>query len=240
MKSANIKEIKMGFRCNQQWSDMTGNEVSRHCELCQKAVMNFSDFTNKQVIDFMSNSKNQNVCAKLSQAQLNSINCELQEVHKTPVLKSLALATTVSTMLACGTSNKITEPEEQHFENQLEIISKLNNPDTSKVILIEGLILDENSEPLIGANFILQNTHIGFITDIDGSFHIEIPKNEADHDLVLIEYLGYKTLEIPLTEIQNKSIKVELKQSEVLLGEMVIVRPPLHKRIWNKITRFFL
>ena len=60
--------------------------------------------------------------------------------------------------------------------------------------LITGNIVDEEGEPLIGANVSLKgNTAIGTITDYDGNFSLSIP---SETKTIVVTYVGMATQEI--------------------------------------------
>ena len=59
---------------------------------------------------------------------------------------------------------------------------------------ITGQVLDEQGEPLIGVNVLVEGTSIGAITDMDGNFSLEAPVGST----LNISYVGYtpKTLKV--------------------------------------------
>ena len=63
-----------------------------------------------------------------------------------------------------------------------------------QTITINGTVLDESGEAIIGANVSVQNTTIGTITNIDGEFTLEVPGNAT----IQISYIGYLTQLIPI------------------------------------------
>jgi len=85
--------------------------------------------------------------------------------------------------------------------------------------IIKGIILDEKSEPVIGASISVQGTKIGAITDLEGKFILtNLPANQKD---IQISYLGYKT---QLVDITGKTeISVSLVPSTSELDEVVVV-----------------
>lgn len=53
---------------------------------------------------------------------------------------------------------------------------------------IEGTILDENGEPIIGASIVVEGTTNGVISDFDGHFELNVPRKAT----IIISYIGYK------------------------------------------------
>ena len=81
---------------------------------------------------------------------------------------------------------------------------------------ITGKIVDNNSNPLPGANIIIKGTTNGTASDFDGDFEIEVP----DNVILVISMLGFDTKEIPTNSALNYIITLEEGLS---LDEIVIV-----------------
>ena len=56
---------------------------------------------------------------------------------------------------------------------------------------ITGKVIDDNGEPIIGANIVEKGTTNGSITDIEGSFDISV----ASDATLSISYIGYKAID---------------------------------------------
>jgi hypothetical protein len=88
---------------------------------------------------------------------------------------------------------------------------------------VQGVIMDENGEPLIGASILIKGSTIGTTTDIDGKYSIDIP----DYGKALIvSYIGYNSLE---TAINSNSMNIVLSDSGVML-ELVVMSGHISKR----------
>jgi hypothetical protein len=81
---------------------------------------------------------------------------------------------------------------------------------------ITGKVLDENNEPLPGANIMVKGTTIGTTSDFDGNYSITIPNNSSK---IEFSYVGFLTQTLPVT---NSTLNVFLKQSSQTLDEVVI------------------
>ena len=71
---------------------------------------------------------------------------------------------------------------------------------------IKGKIVDENNQPLLGANVFWQNTATGTTSDIDGNFTLK-KSNESDN--LVVSYIGYKTKKITITSTDFLTISLE-------------------------------
>src|SRR5699024_7129784 len=62
--------------------------------------------------------------------------------------------------------------------------------ESSAAISVEGEVVDEGGDPLIGVNIQVKGTNQGTATDFDGRFSLE----DIDEDAILvISYIGYQT-----------------------------------------------
>jgi len=81
---------------------------------------------------------------------------------------------------------------------------------------ITGVVSDASGESLIGANVISKGSSIGTITDIDGSFTLEVPDGATT---LVISYTGFQSQEIDITGMS--SVNITLIEGE-LLDEIVV------------------
>ena len=83
---------------------------------------------------------------------------------------------------------------------------------------LTGTVTDaSNGEPLIGANILAVGTSTGTITDIDGSFTLEVPEGVTT---LQVSYTGYRTLEVPIGA--SNTIDIQLEPGSVL-NEIVVI-----------------
>lgn len=82
---------------------------------------------------------------------------------------------------------------------------------------VTGIVKDTNGEPIIGANVTVKGQSIGTITDIDGRFVLDAPKNAV----LQITYIGYVSQEVKVSG--NKELNIILKEDTETLDEVVVV-----------------
>jgi hypothetical protein len=85
---------------------------------------------------------------------------------------------------------------------------------------VSGYVLDESNQPVAYANVLFKGSTEGTITNEDGKFYLESDNN---WDTLIVSFLGYETLEIPLTKKVNYDLKFTLKEEASALNEVVIV-----------------
>ena len=91
---------------------------------------------------------------------------------------------------------------------------------------VNGVVQDDNGEPLYGAFVVEKGTTNGVSTDIDGKFEIQVPS-----DAVLeFQFIGYKTQEIQLTA-GRQLLLVQLETDANLMEEVVVTAFATQKKI---------
>lgn len=90
---------------------------------------------------------------------------------------------------------------------------------------VEGKIVDEKGEPVIGANVVIKGTTMGIVTDIDGHFSLQVP---SANSTLSVSYLGYKTIEIKATP--GKLMVITLRENTEQLEEVVVVGYGVQKK----------
>ena len=105
---------------------------------------------------------------------------------------------------------------------------------------VGGIVEDINGEVVAFANILFLNSNEGTITNDDGRFYME---SESDYDTLQISFVGYKTIEIPLTARVTYNMRIVLEPGEQLDEVVVYVgkqskknNPAVDilKKIWAK------
>ena len=85
-------------------------------------------------------------------------------------------------------------------------------------IKITGRVVDESDFPMIGVSVSVKGTTIGITTDIEGSYSINVPDENA---VLMFSYIGYTTNEYIVGS--QKVINVIMNESALLIDEVVVV-----------------
>ncbi len=83
---------------------------------------------------------------------------------------------------------------------------------------ITGKIIDENGEPMIGVNVLVEGTTNGTSTEFDGSFQLQ---NVPDDAVLVVSYIGYQTTKIVVSG--RSIIDVQMQADAHTLDELVVV-----------------
>ena len=90
-------------------------------------------------------------------------------------------------------------------------------------ITITGRVVDENDEPLIGANIKVLGGSSGTISDLDGNFSLKVSAGSR----VEVTYIGYKSV---VVTAGRKQILVRLEPASEVMDEVVVVGYGVQKK----------
>ena len=84
-------------------------------------------------------------------------------------------------------------------------------------VTVSGTIVDENGDPIIGANIIEKGTSNGTITDFDGNYSISVADANA---IIEYSYIGFATIEEAVNG--RSTIDLALSEGSKLLDEVIV------------------
>lgn len=89
---------------------------------------------------------------------------------------------------------------------------------------IEGIVTDQNQEPLIGVSVAVKGTTMGTVTDFDGKYSLNV---NADNTELTFSYVGYKPQTIAIT---GNVLNVILEEDTKLVDEVVVIGYGIQKK----------
>ncbi|MBI5915262.1 MAG: carboxypeptidase-like regulatory domain-containing protein [Bacteroidetes bacterium] len=96
---------------------------------------------------------------------------------------------------------------------------------------VTGTVTDENGDPLIGANVLVPGTNFGSITNIDGSYSLNLPSNVQSLEF---SYTGYNTLKVAVGS--ETRLDVTMNENSAALSEVVVSAYGMDKARQQKIV----
>lgn len=92
-------------------------------------------------------------------------------------------------------------------------------------IQVQGNIIDENGEPLIGVSVLIQGTGTGTVSDFDGNFILNASKNST----LVITYVGYKEQQVIIKN--DKPLRITMIPDTQALDEVVVIAYGSQKKV---------
>lgn len=89
-------------------------------------------------------------------------------------------------------------------------------------ITVNGIVIDQEETPLIGASVILKGVSNGVITDINGKFTMQVNQG----DLLEFSYVGY----LPVQRKAVPNMVVKMHENPTSLDEVVVVGYGVQKK----------
>lgn len=208
--------------CHEDWATMTPTQKGKHCAVCEKEVIEFTNMTDEEIYKTAINSTN--LCGRFTKSQLDRpIQLQRKENRSwASYAASLLLPITIlATQEIKAQSN--TTPTEQTDGNYKSLgISSLSRkqnksqPQQQSKRIIKGIVnSQEGPVPMAiiyikGANY-SKGTKKFVQTDMHGNYELEV--TEGDH--IIFSSLGYKELEVKIKK-QN-IINVTLEDLPVII-----------------------
>lgn len=82
---------------------------------------------------------------------------------------------------------------------------------------VSGKVTDTKGEPLIGVSIFARGTSVGTVTDIDGTYSINVPEGV---NTLVFSYTGFETVEMPLGA--SNVIDLQMREAVEQLSEVVV------------------
>lgn len=83
---------------------------------------------------------------------------------------------------------------------------------------VRGVVSDSSGEPLPGVNIVVKGTIQGMISDVDGSYEINVP---SDNAVLVFSYIGYTTEEVRVGS--RVAVNVVLEEDARMIDEVVVI-----------------
>ncbi|MDZ7878462.1 MAG: TonB-dependent receptor [Saprospiraceae bacterium] len=90
-------------------------------------------------------------------------------------------------------------------------------PKTVTVPPVSGKVTDKNGEAIVGASVRVKGTTKGGLTDLDGKFSFDAEKG----DILVVSFVGFKTLEIAVGD--NTTFDIKLEDSDSVISEVTVI-----------------
>ncbi|MDR3058260.1 MAG: SusC/RagA family TonB-linked outer membrane protein, partial [Prevotella sp.] len=86
---------------------------------------------------------------------------------------------------------------------------------TAQTTRVTGVVIDDIGEPVVGASVVVKGTTVGTITELDGTFSINVPEGR---NTLVFSLVGMQAVESRV----SPNMKVTLKSNETALDEIIV------------------
>lgn len=231
-----IKRISINKPCTQPWGNMVPIEGGRYCNSCKKRVTDFTGMSDDDVLKILS--ATDNACGRFGDVQLKVLNHSLQ-TQQNVFPRRLGLALSLISLFTIGSSKgkQIHRTITQTFVTPEDI----SHQDTLKRNVVEGVVKEDSTNtPLPGATVKFKPSNVSTTTGENGKFKLY---NVAETDTVVIEYIGYRTVELPVKSLTLYENQIMLRPLFGLNSDLtviaggVFVKRSLFWRIWYHLKK---
>jgi hypothetical protein len=219
--------------CGENWDRMSPNEKGRHCESCNKTVIDFSNYTDKELATFFKNFSG-SVCGRLNSYQVNRPILITEQPNRS-FLQKIFFGTAIASWLGISATAVAQDNNNQVTVGHTIAQKNKSEKKPSDSMRVEGYVHDyDTHEAVLLANVSIELDSVTIastVTDIDGNFTMKIPVTHSYGKLLIkCTYDGYLDYTAYLDNITYQVIMLLPDKSEkiqhVIMGDINSISKP--------------
>lgn len=196
--------------CSENWDEMQPSKAGRFCDKCEKHIVDLSQKSDAELIDFFKRKK-ENICGRLLPTQLNrDIVVHPQKANWNWLLLPMAIGTSVITPVKALSPVVTTVQNDKQF--LLAAKSQQSTLETNIVDTIKGKVTNEETgKPLEGVKIKMKGfANVVALTDRNGNFSFTTKKTKQA-PILIFDLNGYEVVE------KAASSYVTVKLEEIIM-----------------------
>lgn len=230
-------QISIPQPCHEDWNKMTPREQGRFCDSCQKCVVDFTNFSDAELYQYLLDNAGKKACGRFRPSQLNRpIQIPHQphsQLYKWIIAAGLALA--ISSAPEMKAFARVPFTSTIHNIDTFNPNDKENGKDSDKAntdrVVIKGYVKDIDSPIMYAQIQISTNGRFvaGALSDVNGYFELTVSASDTANASLIVNYIGYREYVTSLSS-QKGIVHITLPpSSNVLIGDYIIIEhdPPL-------------
>jgi TonB family protein len=131
--------------CSEDWNKMKIGQFSRHCDSCDKSVMDFTQMSRFEILTYLIEHRNENVCGHVRLSQLDYRHEEtlvvirdLEKRYRNKNLSYFLLSMATLSLMSCEPNQNNTNHSKKHKQHAItksvdeQVIGKVQIPEEKK------------------------------------------------------------------------------------------------------------
>ncbi|MBD8083705.1 hypothetical protein [Chryseobacterium caseinilyticum] len=215
--------IKITNPCSEKLENMRDVSDGKFCGVCNKNVVDFSEFTSSEIQDFFVKNRVQQVCGNFTKNKTefkpDQKNVQNKHLKRNTGFSKIAAGMALSASIISLYPAQAVKPiVKESVKNQAEQKDEKqeNKKDDGNFIISGKLVSIKENQPLVGSVSFLTTTKIYIAeTDENGYYHLEIPKEILKYES-LLEFSPkdiYHSTKLEIITIENlgkkKTVQLE-------------------------------
>ena len=217
---------------------MHGSKDQRLCEKCQVHVVDFTQKSNQEIIEYLSGN-NKRVCGRLYANQLSAVKSSFNLGRLVlPSFLALTMSFYHAEAQAWQRPSGIVASQGLVHNDKPIALQYQTIKGENKITILGEVIDAEDKMPLPQVTILIKDTNYKTSTTRDGLFSIEVPQTlfeKRKAPVLIVRYLGYAEQEHELKEISKERLRFTMEPEAIILGEVITTR----RGIWSSIKSIF-
>ncbi|MBO3272562.1 carboxypeptidase-like regulatory domain-containing protein [Hymenobacter defluvii] len=230
--------------CHENWQHMTSTAQGRHCAACQTVVVDFTQFTDAELLAYLSQRTGQPTCGRFRAGQLGR--------PLRPTVAATAVSRWRAWLAAAVAVWGLREAAAPAVRAQVSVEQQEPKPSFLPItlgmvaqppVVVRGTVTDGEG-PLPGVTVFLTGTQLGVSCDANGRFELAVPPAAvAMQQKLTVSFIGYEPQQVALSA-SNQPLQVLLEPNKGMLGGAVVVCISSYpwytpRGLWQRVKRPF-
>ncbi|QDW23871.1 carboxypeptidase-like regulatory domain-containing protein [Pedobacter sp. KBS0701] len=223
-------KIQIAKPCHEEWESMQPNVNGKFCGSCQKAVTDFTHFTDEALKHWFNENQGSS-CGRFKPEQLDRL-INVKESYTfsrfKPSLITASLIAFLSFPKLANANISLSYPTFQtdNIKSLKEVILERSCEDG--FVTVQGKVIDgDNKLPIIGAAIMIKGSKIRTVTDRNGKFEFRLNRKEFKNNIFLdLRYIGYEIKHVKVKLEKDKVVFIKMKMDSYVLGGLAIIKQP--------------
>jgi hypothetical protein len=224
---SNRIQISIPTPCHEKWADMSQTDKGRFCASCQKAVIDFTHSSDREIATAL---KNGNTCGRFYNHQLN------RDLIIPKEKNTLWIAASAAVVSFFTLGSDVVKAQEPATEITPKADAQAKDIKNEKPGNIEGIVTDADGAAIPGVKITNLKSGIETNTGYDGEYLIAATVGDTLH----YTYIGFNDIKTPVIDGQSHyNIAMSAIEDFLVTVGGAFTRPSFFSRIWYRVGNLF-